>query len=278
MTRLKTQWIEHMVNGMQEYNRQLESKCGMDLRHLVQSVFLVNDEAYEEAVSRTLVSCIPITQGQGIIGSFSQSIAAIVNSMGFTAWAEEKTDVDGIYSASLKNANLYFMADDVRYLAVNPEKNRVSDNNYATALGFICVLRQMMMRKGFDISKEKILVIGIGTVGKEACRILENHDIDFDIYDINKGAYDNLKDVELDSSKYVKLSGKQEIKNYRFILDYTNIGGWMEKDDLAADTLYASPGVPLSLTEEAAEYLGKDAVYDNLEIGTAMMLGQTLFT
>ena len=72
-------------------------------------------------------------------------------------------------------------------------------------------------------------------------------------------------------------SGK-EIKNYSFILDFTNEGGWLRDDLLGERVLYASPGVPLSLDEKAKARLQNTAVYDNLEMGTAMMLGEIIKT
>ena len=47
---------------------------------------------------------------------------------------------------------------------------------------------------------------------------------------------------------------------------------------LGENVIYASPGVPLSLDGNAAIRLQNTAVYDNLEIGTAMMLGEILKT
>ena len=137
------------------------------------------------------------------------------------------------------------------------------------------VLRAMRKKADLDISKEKILVIGNGLVGEEAVQILLNHGIDFDMYDKDPKAVEAFRD--LDTGKYV-LSSPEEIKDYRFILDFTNEGGWLKDEMLGTDVIYASPGVPLSLDEKAAERLQNTAVYDNLEIGTAMMLGEILKT
>ena len=39
MTRLRTEWITYMLDGMDEYNRQLRVKTGMDLSDLVMETF-----------------------------------------------------------------------------------------------------------------------------------------------------------------------------------------------------------------------------------------------
>ena len=275
MTRLKTEWIDYMLDGMNDYNSSLKAKTGFDLAGLTMDTFGISKEKYDRLAGSLLVAAVPVTQGEGIISSFSESVAAIIKSMGFRTYVSEDTDVEGIYGSILMDADVVYMADDTRYLAFSRDNGSFGENNYATALGFIMVLRAMMKKAGLDISKEKILVIGNGLVGEEAVQILLNHGIDFDMYDKDPKAVEAFRD--LDTGKYV-LSSPEEIKDYRFILDFTNEGGWLKDEMLGADVIYASPGVPLSLDEKAAERLQNTAVYDNLEIGTAMMLGEILKT
>lgn len=268
MTRLRTEWITYMLDGMEEYNRQLRLKTGMDLSELVMNTFSIAPEVYQMLQAELRVAVVPITQGEGIIGSFSQSVAAIIQSMGFAADVTDHTDVDGIYDAVRTGHQILFFADDIRYLAVNTTLGTCSDNNYATALGFIQVMKAMMKRQGKDLTQEKLLQIGHGIVGKEAAAILQEMGADFDLFDKNPAAAAAF-DGKL-------LSGKEEIKNYSYILDFTNEGGWLTREDLAGDILYASPGVPYSMDQEAAAAFEERAVHDNLEIGTAIMLGQCL--
>lgn len=275
MTRLKTEWIDYMLDGMNDYNSSLKAKTGFDLAGLTMDTFGISKEKYDKLTGSLLVAAVPVTQGEGIISSFSESVAAIIKSMGFRTYVSEDTDVEGIYGSILMDADVVYMADDTRYLAFSRDNGSFGENNYATALGFIMVLRAMMKKAGLDISKEKILVIGNGLVGEEAVQILLNHGIDFDMYDKDPKAVEAFRD--LDTGKYV-LSSPEEIKDYRFILDFTNEGGWLKDEMLGTDVIYASPGVPLSLDEKAAERLQNTAVYDNLEIGTAMMLGEILKT
>ena len=275
MTRLKTEWIDYMLEGMNSYNESLRTKTGFDLKGLVMDTFGISQERYERLASKLLVASVPVTQGEGIIGSFSESVCAIVKSMGFRTYVPDETDVDGIYSSILMDADVIYMADDTRYLAFSRDNGSFGENNYATALGFIMVMRAMMKKAGFDISREKLLIIGYGQVGEEAVQILLNHNVDFDMYDKDWEARDNFKSLECGARL---LKSPEEIKGYRFILDFTNEGDWLKDEMLGEDVIYASPGVPLSLTEKAQERLQNTAVYDNLEIGTAMMLGEILKT
>ena len=275
MTRLKSEWIDYMLEGMNTYNENLRARTGFDLKGLVMDTFGIPQERFDRLGSSLLVAAVPVTQGEGIIGSFSESVAAIVKSMGFRTYVPEETDVDGIYSSILMDADIIYMADDNRYLAFSRDNGSFGENNYSTALGFIMVMRAMMKRAGTDISNEKLLVIGNGLVGEEAVQILLNHGIDFDMYDKDPKAVEAFK--ELETGKYV-LGSADEIKNYKYILDFTNEGEWLRDEMLGEDVIYASPGVPLSLDEKASDRLQNTAVYDNLEIGTAMMLGEILKT
>lgn len=269
MTRLRTEWITYMLDGMEDYNRDLKEKTGMDLCMLAADLFDASEETVREAQENCRVAVIPITQGEGIIGSFSESVAAIVRSMGFTAEVMEHTDVDGIYEAVCGGFSLLFFADDIRYLALNIRENRCSDNNYATALGFIRVLCAMMKKAGKDPYSEEILQIGYGIVGKEAARILDRLGIRFVLYDKDPAAVEKFDGT--------LLRDRNGIKDYSFILDFTNEGGWLRREDLREGVLYASPGVPYSMDEDAADFFEKSSVHDNLEIGTAVMLGQSLW-
>lgn len=269
MTRLRTEWITYMLDGMEDYNRNLKEKTGMDLCMLAADLFGASDKTVQEAQENSRVAVIPITQGEGIIGSFSESVAAIVRSMGFSAEVMEHTDVDGIYEALRGGFTLLFFADDVRYLALNVCENKYSDNNYATALGFIRVLFAMMKKAGRDPRKEEILQIGYGIVGKEAAKILSQMGISFVLYDKDPSALKNYRGKILENS--------ERIKDYSFILDFTNEGGWLCREDLQEGVLYVSPGVPYSMNEEAAAFFEASSVHDNLEIGTAVMLGQSLW-
>lgn len=272
MTRLKTEWITYMLDGMEDYNRDLCGKTGMELSGLIMRIFGVSPEEYDAAGRCHRVAVVPVTQGEGIICSFSESVAAITESAGFETIVTEHTDIDGIYDAVRSGCDILFFADDSRYLALNIRQGRVSDNNYATALGFVEILSAMAEKSGRNLKEEKLLQIGCGIVGKEAAEILKSRGIAFDLYDKNPGAVSVLADF----SGHV-LSDRAEIRNYPFVLDFTNEGNWLHREELCGNVLYASPGVPYSMDGEAADFFEKQSVHDNLEIGTAVMLGQVLF-
>ena len=108
--------------------------------------------------------------------------------------------------------------------------------------------------------------IGTGAVSYTHLDVYKRQD--FDIYD---------KDQEtLAELSCKKLQGPAQIRDYRYILDFTNEGGWLKDAYLADAILYASPGVPYSMDQAAEARFEDKAVHDNLEIGTAIMLGEAL--
>lgn len=268
MTRLKTEWIQHMLEGMEDYNQQLKLQTGVDLAELACSAWAMTKADFQKARILHRVAVVPVTQGEGIIGSFSQSVAAIVASMGFDVLVTAHSDVDGIWEGTEKGCDVFFLADDNRYMALNIGEAKASDNNYATALGFINILKALMNKHGKDIRQERILQIGYGTVGRIAADILRKEGMDFHLFDKN---LELVRDVPCH-----KLTEAAQIKDYPYIVDFTNQGGWMKKEFLHPELLYVSPGVPHSMDEEARSHYQGRWVHDNLEIGTAIMLGQVI--
>lgn len=269
MTRLKTEWVEPMLLSMDKYNIELKRKTNMNLCDIFREKSSFTDKEVELLQSSIKVGVVPITQGEGIIRCFSESIAAIIQSMNFDAEVMRHTDVDGIYEGYRKNCDVLFMADDDRYVAVNTRKHKISDNNYATAYGYIEVLEALMLKEGVSMKEsiQPILIIGYGTVGREAASILDVQKIEYCVFD---------KNTKVQESSGHPMQKDKKISDYKYILDFTNEGEWLSKEMLLSDTCYASPGVPCSLTEDAKMFLHDRAVYDNLEIGTAVMLSEVL--
>ena len=113
MTRLTTEWISHIVTGMEEYDRVLKSKTGIGLAELSARCAGMDPADFAAAAAGRRVACIPITQGEGIIGSFSESVASIVSALGAEAFVTRATDVDGIWEAREAGADVLFFADDI---------------------------------------------------------------------------------------------------------------------------------------------------------------------
>ena len=262
MTRLVEDWIKDIDVTIKEYEQDLKCKTGFDFVALASAASGVAREIIELAAENNRVGVIPITAGQGIIGHFSESVAAILQCMNFDAFVTGDTDVAGIYEAHQKGAKIIFFADEDRFLAVNFEKNIVAENNQATARGYVAALAGATGK----LSGQEVLVIGCGAVGREALLLLKQQGANPVIYDKDKRILAQLSDEGL--KIVADVAG---IAEYRLIVDATPEGGWIHKGMLHPEAWLVTPGVPLSLDAEAYAYYQPRVIHDPLHIGVATM-------
>ncbi len=263
MTRLKEDWIRDIEMGMKEYERELVGKTGITLLDLAAKSNGIHPDRIREAAKSYKVAAVPVKAGEGVIGTFSQSVAAILHHLGFQVIITESTDVDGIYEAWQSKAHCIFLADDQRFLGIHPSKNQISDNNIATAKGYITALEQV----AGSLARRKVLVLGYGLVGKRMVRLLLEKEAQPVVYDI-----DPVKTADLAPDMVLK--DRESMKDYPLLLDVTNQGGWVCEEMLHPEFWMAAPGVPLSLSDELYRKYEHRVIHDLLQIGTAVMMGE----
>ena len=269
MTRLITEWISDIEHEIQAYDNELNKKLGMNLSGLTAKTCSMTEDTFREKIKKHRTAVIPITAGEGLIGTFSESVAAIARVMGSDAFVTESTDVAGMREGILKGADILFMADDNEYISLNVKTGIIGDNNIATAKGYVAALEKM----AGTLKEKNVLVIGCGIVGRKAIDALKE-----------KGAVVFLYDKDMERVKALNcedisvLTNVKEIRNFELILDATNEGGWLRKKMLAENVIISTPGVPLSLDEETYHTIQDRVIHDYLQIGTAVMLGLVLQT
>jgi len=265
MTRLTSEWISGMEEEMTRYDRSLKKRTGMGLGELAAKAVALDCEDMKRKLEEYTAAAIPITSGQGVIGSFADSVAAILRTAGAKAFVPGNADVSGIHEAVGQKADILFMADDDRYIALNVKNGRFADNNHSTALGYVTALEAM----AGPLRNRKVLVVGCGVVGRLAAGILKQKGAL--VYAFDKDG-DKAKEVPADEI-LASLSGLNE---FGLIFDATNEGGWIKPGMLSKDTYIASPGVPLSLDANALMLHEGTLIHDLLQIGTAVMLAEVL--
>ena len=305
MTRLTKENIRSIEATSHEWNRYLKTHTGLAYIDIASKVSGKSVAEIEKAAEEYTIRVVPITTGLGVIDFFSDSITAIIKTMDFSVKVTNNSDVDGLYEACKDEADIVFMADDNRYIALNLKNGRIGENDYATANGYIEILescvnteidrkkigtqteqsqsrpsiaqrnRLLASQQGRPIQQEMlpypVLVLGYGPVGKEMAVALKKKSALVTVYDKDPGKLitakkHGLKTIEFDS----------EIKNFKLIADATNEGGWLGKDMLDDEALIVAPGIPLSLDKQAQRKFTGRFIHDNLEIGTVSMLGLAL--
>lgn len=265
MTRLKTEWINDLVDNITDNEKKLKDLTGLNFLEFASRANGLPSDKIIEAAKSELVAVVPFTAGLGVINRFSESVAAIVRQAGFDAFVTQKTDADGLYESRRRNATIVFFADDKRYLGWHFKKDRVSDNNISTARGYVEALE---FATG-GLKDKKTLVIGCGVVGFEIIKHLKTKNAIPVIFDKN----DALKWQLAEKLKTSVIADYESIKEFQLILDATSQGQWLHKGMLHDEAWIAAPGIPLSLDDETHEIYGKRLIHDQLEIGTLTMLG-----
>jgi len=279
MTRLKADWISTMADEMSASENALINRVGMNYRQLAAKTAEMTNREFDEKTKDLKVAVVTFTSGLGEIGSFAESVQGIINKMGIPTYVTETTDVEGIFEAHEKGADIVFMADDDRFLALNLNKHKVGENNIGTAKGFVVALEGAMKiemeKTGVETESpflnKEILIIGCGTVGKQMIETVKNKGGIPVCWDTDSKALDSLKKENIKV-----LQSTSDIKEYKYILDASSSGNWMDIGMLHPDSLYVSPGVPLSLTTEVQRAKENQMVHDLLQIGTAAMLALAL--
>lgn len=264
MTRLTGEWMNSLVENIDAREKDLLQKTGLDFAGIAAAANGIALTELCSAAQKHTVSVIPITQGLGVIEGFAESVAAIVERAGFSAFVTTSTDVTGFYEAYRRGANIVFLADDTRYVGFRLDIRRLIDNNDATAQGYVAALEAA----AGSLAGQRVLVLGCGTIGQEAGIRL-----------IAKGATPVYYDSDAKRCVPGKLPGGMIeedascVGRYALIFDATNTGGWLHEGMLREDAWVTSPGVPLSLDDAAMARHGARVIHDELEIGTLAMLG-----
>lgn len=266
MTRLITEWISEMEETAKEWDEQLRKLTGYGYVDLAAAVARCSTEEIMEAAGDKTVAVTPVTSGLGVIGNFAEAVEAIVKAMGFSVFVTDATDINGIYEAKIRGADIVFAADDDRYIALNFNNGKMSDNNLATATGYAELLHKMTG----DINGKQVAVIGYGIVGQLLAQCLTERGAKVSAYD-----KDRSKKELVESTGYLWIE-RENLSEYHFIADATCEGGWLDEKELAEDAIMAAPGIPLSLNEKSKEKMACRYIHDMLEIGTAAMLGMAL--
>lgn len=264
MTRLITEWIADMENTAASWDAALREHTGLGFLELAARVSENSEDTLRQAASDYRVGVVPITSGLGTIDTFSQSVAAIVRVMGFQAFVTENGDVNGIYEACGKGADILYMADDDRYISFNIRGGKVGDNDIATARGYAELLFQM----AGSLKNEKVAVLGYGIIGQKMAQALVEKGANIAVYDKNQ----EKKELVI-ADGYQWLERAEDLKDYAFLADGTSEGSWLNSSMLREDVKIAAPGIPFSLDEDTAKKRKGQYIHDLLEIGTAVMLG-----
>lgn len=275
MTRLNADMIRDVPSSLEALDRELLCSTGASLSELAARTVALPSEAVAGDLLRSTAAVVPISSGQGIIDGFAEAVAAIVRFIGVPSFVTRRADVAGIGEALGRGADILFMADDDAFIALNLRTGSVTDNAAATAAGFVHALAAAAERAGGKgLLRRKVLVLGLGPVGRHAAREAQALGAQVTVYDSDAVRLHAV--VRQQGSLRTADDIRRAMEDIDYVIDATPASGIIDEHMIRPDTVISCPGVPHGLTPAALEKAGAGFIHDNLALGVAVMAVQSI--
>ncbi|SMC87340.1 pyrrolysine biosynthesis protein PylD [Desulfocicer vacuolatum DSM 3385] len=274
MTRLKTCDINTIVKNLDNYNRELIEKTGHSLLGIACHACGRKKAEILKLIDDFAVSVVPVTAGQGIITTFSDTVAAIMNYLGFQVSVTTATDTAGVAEAFENKAHGIMMSDDNRFVGLNLTLQQVADNSESTGRGYAAALDLM----AGGLKEQSVVVVGCGPVGTGAATWLKHTGAHVVLYDVDPGTALDLKntlcnDAAIGPGRVSMADQTLEVllHRVRYVVEATPVENSIPGNALFDNTYVAAPGVPLGVSKNGCERISSRLIHDKLEIGVATM-------
>jgi pyrrolysine biosynthesis protein PylD len=162
VTRLTTEDVSMLTERLGEMEAGLRDITGLGLREV--AINTVSHPPVCVPLHGARMAAVPVTSGEGVIGGFADCVVAILTHLGCEAWVTAQPDVRGIQEALAGAAEVVFLADDYRFVALSTRQARCVDDDPATADGYVTALEAAA---GSLLSRH-VLLLGLGPVGRAA--------------------------------------------------------------------------------------------------------------
>jgi pyrrolysine biosynthesis protein PylD len=269
MTRLINEWVYDVSQNISNYEKEFIKLTGMSFIDLMGQINGMNRQQILACASEESIAIIPFESGLGIIEGFSKALNSVLNQSGFRAFITKERDVAGIHEAITQNASILFMADDNRYISWHLKRNKISENDHATARGYIAILEKL---SNGTLANKSVLVLGCGRLGEEAVKILLKKKAKPCVYDkIQRKAEGFIAKYGIEA-----ITKMDTIKRFQLVFDATSEGGWLALNQLNEKVVFSSPGVPLSIKPDKKASMEQIIIHDCLQIGTIAMLAELI--
>ncbi len=268
MTRLKPTDVQRIPGTLKEYDEELVKRTGCTLLEIAEDA--ARTKAHIKAIlKQTRAAVVPITSGGGVIEGFSQAVEAILNHVGIRTIKIQGVDIAGIAEAYEQGADLMFLADDRKFVAINTHTTHVVDNATSTAKAYVEALDKMA--KG--LKEKTVLVIGVGYVGSAAIanlilRKAKPVAVDLDRLKL-KALSERFGGKVVVSSRLADM-----VRHTNLIINAAPARNIIRADMIQENTLISAPAIPLGLSSGAVRKIGRNLIHDPLQLGVATMAAE----
>ena len=278
MTRLKTADIDSISDNLDRYDAELMKKTGHSLLGVACHACGRKISDIIPLIQGFAVGVVPVTAGQGIITTFSHTVASIVAHLGFAVTVTGETDTSGVAEAFEKKVHGIMMSDDNRFVALHLAHQRVIDNSRCTGRGYAAGLDLMVG----GVKEKRVGVVGCGPVGSAAARWLLDAGARVVLLDIVPDTAERVRSLLLNTCGHdsrgidarVSVADGDlvtSLSQLNYILDATPVEHSVPDNALSEFTFVAAPGVPLGVSEKGSKEISSRLIHDKLEIGVATM-------
>jgi len=267
VTRLTAEEVTTLADRLGEFEAGLREITGLGLRELAMRTVAHPPVCVPLYGAR--VAAVPVTSGEGVIRGFSDCVVAILRHLGCDAWVTAQPDLRGVQEAYDGAAEVVFLADDFRFVALNTGERRCVDNDPATADGYATALEAAA---GSLLSRH-VLLLGLGPVGRGAARRLVSRGAAVEVVEPDQARLRAALDVGLKLQPVTLADG---LERCDLIFDATPSGGFIDAGDVTPFTVAAVPGLPSAFTPAAQAALGARHIHEPLAIGVAVMVARAL--
>jgi pyrrolysine biosynthesis protein PylD len=269
MTRLSSEMISGMNETIAAYDIELVQKTGLTLRQIATRAAGMSEEALCLAFETERVAVIPVTSGKGVIGGFTQAVQVITHHLGCPSFITDRCDAAGLAEGIEKGATIVFLADDIRFIAINLSQKRVIDNDVATGWSFAYALDAC----AGGLQGRNVLLIGAGQVGGNALCALHRLRAKVSVFDIDRPKAQLLAD-KFKMKREENLS--DALDRYKLLFDASPAPDIIHPEHIKPETIVSACGIPIGLSDEARSLVEDRLIHDPLQLGTAAMLAMAV--
>lgn len=262
MALLTPEDLENINKQLQEADSAVRRVTGLDIKGIC-------NDFYGTTPCCEKVGIVPVTSGNGIIGSFSGSLHAIAGYFGFDSFVTDMPDVSGYYEAVRNGAQIILMADDNTFLAHNLKNGKIANNQPCTGIIYAEIASRFLKADSKDV-----LAVGLGKVGFPGAAHLVHKGFRVYGYDADR----ELLDKSISNLGIIPFNPDKPDKPRKFsiIFEATPCADTIPESVISKDCVISTPGIPCAISKELQKKYGVELVMEPLGIGTASMLYSVL--
>lgn len=265
MTRLTEEMLQAI--NLKELDSEAQRKTGKSIRRLAAEVAGLSEPL--PARQQKLFAVVPVSAGQGVINGFVEKVAEVLAFLGLTVKRSRQPDVAGLSEAASAGAEIVFMADDNKFIALNLKRGTYVDNAAATAEMYVYAVS--LMAKG--MLAKKTLLIGLGNVGEACLKACLRRGANLLVYD--QSAERTRQKAEqygvVPARNLLQVCAEAEI-----IIDASPAQEVIRETWLSDGVIVGAPGIPLGLQVPGHSRLQDRMIHDCLALGVAGMAAMSL--